>query len=375
MKLRLVGITVFFSFLAVATVRAKPAAPEANCTSTSAGDWNVIDRWSCGHVPDSTDDVIVNHAVALNTEATILSLTISGTLTFDNNSMSNHTLTVLGNITINSSGVIDISTSGPQRTHALSIGGNFTNAGTFAGVSSKGNRVINTTFAGTGLQTIGGSGTTDFNNLTIGTGARVGFPAASIPTVEGTLNVNTGGAVQQTLTVESGTVSFLQISDTANVVKYRGVELTPTVGALGSTTVVVTTTISGGCTTLGSPPNYATRCYSITPTNNVTATVKLWALTATQLNGIPQASLRIYHYTGDAWQQLSNSINGSDAGAYSYAQGTTPGFSAFLLGDARPTAVALSAFHAQPQTATGSLPIGLGFILSAILLALKRRAR
>jgi len=375
MKLRVVGLIVFFSLLIVATVRAEPTTPEAICTSNSAGDWNVIDRWSCGHVPDSADDVIVNHAVALNADATILSLTVSGTLTFDNGSITNHTLTVSGNVTINSGGVINVGSSGPKRTHTFSVGGNFTNAGTFAGVSSKGNRVINTTFAGTGLQTISGGGSTNFNNLTISSGARVVFPAASVPTVEETMNVNTDGAVQQTLTVESGSVPFLQIGDTANVVKYRGVELTPTVSALGSTTVIITTTISGGCTTLGSPPNYATRCYSITPTNNVTATVRLWALTATQLNGIPQASLRIYHYESGAWQPLSNSTNGSDGGAYSYAQGTTPGFSAFLLGDTRPTAVTLSTFHAQPQTTSGSLPIGLGLALGACLLVLKRCIR
>jgi hypothetical protein len=325
-------------------------------------------------VPTTADEVVVNHAVALDIHATVFSLTVNSTLTFDNNSMTNHTLIVLGNVTINSGGAINLSPSGPQRTHAFVISGDFTNAGTFAGVSGRGNRVLNTTFNGTGRQAISGSGTTNFNDLTISHGAHVVFPASNVPTVEGTLTVNIGGAVQQTRSVDSGPVVFLQIGNsTANAVKYRGVELTPSISALGSTTVVITTTTSGGCTTPDYPSNYVTRCYSITPANNVAATVRLWALAASQLNGIHQANLRLYRYA-DGWQQLTaNASVGSDGGSYVHAQADTPGFSTFLLGAEAPTALTLTAFQAQPQTATWPLPIGLLLVLGAILFLIRRR--
>jgi len=307
--------------------------------------------------------------VALDTSITISNLTVDGTLTFGNNTTP-RSLTVTGNVTINTGGTIDISKD--KAGHAIQVGGDFNNNGTFNGYQNK-NRYIDALFNGTGQQIIGGNSASAFNDLTIDSGSRVVFPAANLPTINGAMTVNTGGAVQQTQTVSNTTVNFLQISTSV----YRGVDLITT-NNLGSTTVVITTTVNGGCTATGTgSPAYATRCYEITPANNLSATVRLYALTSTQLNSVPQANLRAYHYAAGSWQPLTtNASTGSASGGYSYAQADTPGFSDFLLGGTTgPTAVTLASLEAWPQATVPLLPIGLALLTSAAVLLIKRRAQ
>jgi hypothetical protein len=360
--------TTMFVFFIAASAQGEPDASATICASIASGNWSAAATWSCGHVPLSIDDVVIasGHMVTLDTDAAIAHLTASGTLTFGDDKM-DRVLSVSDSILINSSGTIDI---GKNTTHALNLGGDFTNNGSFAGFAAGGNRVINVTLNGARLQTISGTGATDFNDLAINSGTRAVFPATNLPTVRGTMTVNTGGAVQQTQTVSNSTVSFLQVSSN----KYRGVDLITT-HDLGSVTIVITTTVNGGCTSTGtSSPAYATRCYEITPTNNVTASVRLYAL-STQLNGIAQANLRIYRYAG-GWQGLAtNASTGSDGGSYSYAQADTPGFSDFLLGGVTtPTAIELARLSARSTSEDWLLPIGfLGMV--AIAIGLKRRRR
>jgi len=368
----LVTIITALVWLATTTVaRSALAAPAATCTSTESGNWTDIIWDGCVGGPQSGDQVVIaaGNTVTLDTSTTILSLTVNGTLRFGNDTTS-RTLVVTGDVAISSGGTIDISKD--KTGHAFNLGGNFTSNGTFDGYQNK-NRYIDVMFDGTGQQIIGGSSTPALNDLTIDSGSRVVFPAANLPDVNGSMTVNPGGAAQQTQTVNNGTFNFLQISTSA----YRGVDLT-TANNLGSTTVGITTTAGEGCTTSGSgSPAYATRCYEITPTNNLTATVRLYALTDTQLNGVTQANLRLYRYAAGGWQQLTtNASTGSASGGYSYAQAETPGFSAFLLGGpADPTAVRLSSFEAQSQAALPLLPIGLTLLTGTFVLFIRRRAQ
>jgi hypothetical protein len=108
------------------------------------------------------------------------------------------------------------------------------------------------------------------------------------------------------------------------------------------------------CTdTGGSSPSYAGRCYQITPTTDGAARVRLWALSS-ELNGIGESNLSVYRYTGSStWTELiDNRATGNDGGSYSYAEGDTLGFSAFLLGETNsvPTALHLQSFSVQSGT-------------------------
>lgn len=385
----IVFTALFFLLTVTSSAHGEPDAPQATCTSTRNGNWSAAGTWSgcSGGIPQPGDTVIIatGNTVTLDTNASVSNVTVNGILRFGGPAA--RTLTVTGNVTLNSGGTLRPRTT--ALTHSMIVSGNLVISGTLQGQNSNG--ILNVSlggdwtksgtytagsstviFNGGRLQTISGSSVTAFNNLTINSGSRVVFPATNIPTVAGTMTVNVGDAVQQTQTVNNGAVNFLQISTSI----YRGIDLITT-NNLGSTTVVITTTVNGGCTTTGtSSPAYATRCYEIRPANNLTATVRLYALTATQLNNIPQANLRLYRYIG-SWQQLTtNASTGSATGGYSYAQADTPGFSDFLLGGpSAPTAVALSTLNAQPSMTSALLPAGLSLFVGAVLLLLRRRTR
>lgn len=98
--------------------------------------------------------------------------------------------------------------------------------------------------------------------------------------------------------------------------------------------------------------------------------MRLYALTS-QLNGIALANLSVYRNLPDGsgtWVELTDSWStGSATGGYSYAEGDTPGFSHFLLGQAgqAPTAVTLTTF----TTAT-NMPFTAVVVIFFVLLSL-----
>lgn len=109
----------------------------------------------------------------------LLSVSGTGTKTFGG------AITVTGSVTIDASNTLDVSASN----YALSVGGNFTNNGTFT------QRSGTVTLNGSGSQTIDGSTATTFNNLTISKSSDTVF-------------VNTNTNVSGTLTLGSS-VNFV----------------------------------------------------------------------------------------------------------------------------------------------------------------------
>jgi hypothetical protein len=369
MKYLVIGFLCLGLVMGQSPSRSAYAAPTATCTSAASGNWTVITWSGCAGGPQNSDRVVIaaGHSVVLNASVTISSLTVNGTLTFGDDTTS-RTLTVSGDVTVSAGGGIGISKD--KANHILTAGGNLTNNGAFDGYQNK-NRYLDLVFTGAGQQIISGSSVPTLNDLIVNDGTRVIFPASNLPEVNGVMTVHPGGAVQQTQNANNGTTSFIQISGD----KYRGIDLTTT-NNLGATTVVIRTVAGNACTTGGSgSPAYAVRCYEITPENDLPATVRLYALTDTQLNGVPQASLRIYRYTAGGWQQLTtNASTGSASGGYSYAQADTPGFSDFLLGGpAGPTAVTLTSLEAQAQLTSPLLPFGVALLLGALALFIRRR--
>ncbi len=165
----------------------------------SGSNWNTGANWSTGSTPGASDDVTIGsgYTVVLNTSPTIASLTVSGTLTMGNNTTA-RTLTVNNNVAINSGGIIQPNNPSSTTTHNLIIKGNFSNSGTFTSVN--GNGRISVTFNGTGAQSISGSSTTAFRNLTISNTSAAGVSANSNFSISGTMTINPGAK----FTVNSG---------------------------------------------------------------------------------------------------------------------------------------------------------------------------
>ncbi|MDO8789355.1 MAG: LamG domain-containing protein [Sulfuritalea sp.] len=86
-------------------------AAAAVCTSLSAGDWNVIGRWSCGHIPVAADTVVIAHnAVRMRNNYTVAGVTINAGAVLNDDG---NDLTVNGNVVIN--GQLGINQGGALR--------------------------------------------------------------------------------------------------------------------------------------------------------------------------------------------------------------------------------------------------------------------
>lgn len=167
-------------------------------TNTSTGAlWNTPGNWSLGHVPTSTEDVVINSNMAVNTTAafTVNSLTVNTgrTLTIGTSTTAQN-ITVTTFVTTAGTGTIAVGAF--NATHSLTIGGTLTNAGTF-NMYNAANRVCNVTLNGTSIT---GNGAYTFNGLTIG-GPTTNTSTSNI-SVRGDLTCN------DNFTSTTGTITF-----------------------------------------------------------------------------------------------------------------------------------------------------------------------
>lgn len=188
----------------------KPALA-ATITSAQSGNWDSVSTWVGGVVPQAGDDVIIatGHMVAVNVNtASLAGITVNGTLRFDN-SGTGKSMTVTGNVTVNSGGTLDVATGGSATTHSLTMGGNLSNSGTFDCRPAVG-RIVNVVFNNTSAdQTISGTSPTRtrFNKITLDKGSSSRKVTASIDVTisGGTDSITwTNGAWEQTV----GTMNF-----------------------------------------------------------------------------------------------------------------------------------------------------------------------
>jgi len=108
------------------------------------------------------------HTVTVDTDtASLANLTVNGTLVIGSDGTA-RTVTISGDVSIASGG--SIAPGATAATHSMIIGGNLTNDGTFDGRPTT-SRVINVTFNKNGNQTISGTGTTTFNQITLNMGS------------------------------------------------------------------------------------------------------------------------------------------------------------------------------------------------------------
>jgi len=171
----------------------------------------------------------------------------------------------------------------------LTLAGNWSNnAGSTAFTAGTGT----VTFDGTATQSITGTHTTTFNNLTINSGAIVVL--ATKPLVSGTLTHN--GLLRETQTVNGNSdVDFICLGSTStNCSAYKGATLNANNSDLGSTTVdVMGNRLCGGVTST------VKRCFDLRPTNTTSrnANVTLYFLDS-ERNGETCATLNAWRYNG-----------------------------------------------------------------------------
>lgn len=272
-------------------------------------------------------------------------------------------LTVKSNVTVQAGTTLDANNLD------LTVGGNWTNDGTFTAGSGM------VTFNGSSEQTISGSSTTAFNNLTVNSGATVVIPATNIPTVAASVTNN--GTLKQTLPVNGGPVQFLKLVDSSNNAKYLGVDITST-NDMGNVTV----SIRGNqyCTTNTLDP-LLKRCFDISPQYTQSATIKFY-YTEAERNGQAANELKVWHYNNPPGQwSLSGTSYTHSEGDASCSQAfcwveaaDVSAYSPFTVGSGdAPTAVNLSQIKARPSFGFNVVLV-IGILSGGLLLLRRRRA-
>jgi hypothetical protein len=393
MKTKLVRIGVLAIALCVLLVLSTPksyAAPFFTCTSnvSPSGNWNTAGNWTgCnGTVPQSGDAVVISagDTITLNTSPTVASLSVSGILNMNGLLLTNRTLTVAGNLTINSGGTIQPNNQFGTNVHTLNVKGNFSNGGTFTTVDSSDSIVV--VMNGSVAQTISGSNAPSFQNLTINNTAGVSLTANA--TVNGVLtlttDLNTGA---NTLTLGSAATSagagdvIGNVSRTtiANGTTYDfgngNVELTFTSGT--PPTSMVVNLVKGSSPFTGA----VSRQYTLTPTggSGYAATVRLRYL-ETELGTNVETALNMYRYnSGTSTWDLQAPTTRDSVNNWVEKTGVTT-FSPWALGTSSPTAVTLSTFSADGDSNTDVLAflgLGIGAIiaLGGAIIARKKFSR
>lgn len=193
-------------------------------TPAAAGNWSSPSTWTSGELPSEDDDVTVASGSTITIDmdsAVCRNLTINGTVNMATSSAAS--LTVTGNVQINAGGVFNspsLTGATANIIHALTVYGNFTNAGgSFdfrAGSNGSTLRGIHTTFSGSenSVITVGPFSSTnnDFNGITVNKtdGAKV-ICASDVFLDQGA----TGGSSQlifQSGMIETGVYSFNVLS-------------------------------------------------------------------------------------------------------------------------------------------------------------------
>jgi hypothetical protein len=251
-----------------------PFAQAANRYSVASGSWNSTSTWSAtsggasgASVPGTSDNVYIERGytvtiAAAPTNGTIASLTIggttAGTLDIHPTASGSYTITVSGDIIINSNGSFTVTNYSGYNYHTINIGGNLTVDGTFNMTTATDDHA-DVVFNGGAQQTISGSGATcTFYSLTASNTSSAGL----------VLNRNVVLAVSGSQTATDLTVTANDIFDLGSYT------------ADGSATGAGTVTVNAGATlriggTNTFPSNYTTN------TLNATSTVEYYGTTQT----------------------------------------------------------------------------------------------
>jgi CSLREA domain-containing protein len=320
--------------------------------------------------------VVTNNTVDYN--GTVAQSMPSGFTTYNNLTISNNSvagvtgfsgLVVQGTLQVNAGSKFTSSTSfanvlingtlaGTNAT-SMDVSGNWTNNGTF---TPNGNTV---NFNGSSAQTIGGTATTSFDNLTIanaGSGVTLGHDETVnlLLTLTNDLNTSTFTLTQPSTGTSAGAadvvgnvkrtgfsttgLNTLSFGNPFNTIQINSDSAPADVISITTKlTKTVPTPASTGQANSGFPSAVA-RTYVITPTGitglTISATVRLHYLD-TELNGNVEGTMRLWKFIGTGWQQqdfplgLNTTFDSTDN--WVQFAGVT-GFSPWAIANVSPTA-------------------------------------
>jgi len=290
-----------------------------------------------------------------------------GTCTVRFTGSSASTITTFGNhpfnITIDSGKTVNTNSS-------FNASGNWTNDGTFTANAGT------ITFNGSSTQTIGGSGATTFNNLTINNSA--GVTLNNNATVTGTLTLTSGdlNTGSHTLTLSSNATVTGTGDVVGNVRRAHAFNTGTNYAFNNANTLINFSSITNGASpsvvinlSKSAPAGLTTavpRSYTITPTNisSYDATLRLGYLDS-ETGGMTEANLRAWRHNGTRWVLQPGGV---DTGSnYVYASNVTAFSNWAITDNGAPTAVTLSSFDARADAPSALPLVGLGALAVIVL--------
>lgn len=205
-------------------------------------------------------------------------------------------------------------------------------------------------------------------DLTIPPGASLDAGVYQL-TIGGSL-VNQGTLIQTRSSLPVGSrAKFLNLTNASGAQdKYLGVEINPTGGSLGSTTVQIR---GGAECTNADPADTVNRCFEITPTTPQAADIRFYYLES-ELDGHAADALQPWHYASGSGWSLAGTLSGrgSLAPGYGWVEATgVSAYSPFALSEqiSGPTAVQMVRLSASQRVAWLPAVLGLGALLGLAL--------
>jgi len=193
-------------------------------------------------------------------------------------------------------------------------------------------------------------------------------------------NTEVNGKLIQTIeNVPAGrTTAFLSLTNASGAQeKTYGVEITPTSGNMGSTTVSITANTE--CTVGGDPSDTVNRCFDITPTTAQTADIRFY-YRASELDGQDPDDIQVWRWSGGSWVAAGTVTGrGQNPAGYHWVEVSgVSSYSPFTLSDevGGPTVVALNRLvtRSTPGVVGGLVLLGALVLAGGLLLITRRRA-
>jgi len=222
---------IMIVMLALAVLPVMPAYA-ATCTSTGSGNWSAVGTWSCGHVPNASDDAMIANGQTITFDlasATVNSLTIN-----DGNATTGLTIGGTNALTVTNNVLATNSTN--LTTKSIDVGAGTLNVGGNLTLSAGGGTQVAQLTIGTGTVTVNGN-----INATVAN-AKVIFSGA------GTLNVGGNYTNGGTLTPGTGTINYNGAAQTVGSYVYNNLNLS---GSGVKTLQAGTTSVTGNLTLSG----------------------------------------------------------------------------------------------------------------------------